>query len=219
MSGGLRRFVAGAAPPPPPAPEAKQLERCEMCAEPIGEWHGHVVDLEGRGLMCTCRPCALLFTKEGAGGGRFRAVPERYRYAADVPLAAATWDSIGIPVAMAFFFINSALERTVAFYPSPAGATESLLSLEAWTDLLAATPALGELQPDVEALLVHRQENGFEFFAVPIDACYELVGLVRTHWKGFDGGEEAWTAINKFFTGLRERSESVPVGEGAASHD
>jgi Family of unknown function (DUF5947) len=216
MSGGLRRFVGGAAPPPTPA--EPQVQKCEMCAEPIGEWHGHVVDVEGRGLMCTCRPCALLFTKDGAAGGRFKAVPERYRYAADVPLAEATWDSIGIPVAMAFFFTNSKLKQTMAFYPSPAGATESLLSLEAWTDLLAATPTLADLQPDVEGLLVHKAENGFECFAIPIDACYELVGLVRMHWKGFDGGEEAWTAIHGFFDSLRERSE-VMVPEMGAVND
>lgn len=209
MKGGLRRFVAGAAPPPPPTEQP--VERCEMCAEPIGEWHGHVVNIESRGLMCTCRPCALLFTKEGAAGGRFKAVPERYKYAADVPLAAASWDSIGIPVAMAFFFTNSALGQTVAFYPSPAGATESQLSLEAWTDLLAATPAMADLSPDVEALLVNKSANGFECFLVPIDACYQLVGLVRMNWKGFDGGEEAWTAINEYFDGLRERSERVMV--------
>ncbi|HEV7829381.1 MAG TPA: DUF5947 family protein [Pseudonocardiaceae bacterium] len=184
-----------------------------MCAEPIGDWHGHVVDVEGRGLMCTCRPCALLFTKEGAGGGRYRAVPERYKYSADVPLAAASWDSIGIPVAMAFFFTNSTLEQTVAFYPSPAGATESQLSMEAWTDLLAATPAMADLKPDVEALLVNKSANGFECFLVPIDACYQLVGLVRMHWKGFDGGEEAWTAINEYFDGLRERSEQVMMAD------
>jgi hypothetical protein len=201
----------GGAAPPPPSPSAEQGERCEMCAEPIGEWHGHVVDVENRGLMCTCRPCALLFTAEGAGGGRYRAVPERYRYAADVPLAEATWEAIGIPVATAFFFTNSALGRTVAFYPSPAGATESLLSLEAWTDLLAAIPALADLRPDVEALLVYKGDSGFECFAVPIDACYQLVGLVRMHWQGFDGGEEAWTEIHKFFAGLRERSERVTV--------
>jgi Family of unknown function (DUF5947) len=212
MKGGLRRFVAGAAPPAPPP--AERVEKCEMCAQPIAEWHGHVVDLENRGLMCTCRPCALLFTQEGSGGGRYRAVPERYRYAAGVPLAEATWDSIGIPVAMAFFFTNSALGNTVAFYPSPAGATESLLPLEAWTDLMAAIPALADLQPDVEALLVHKSERGFEFFAVPIDACYQLVGLVRMHWKGFDGGEEAWAAIHEFFAGLRERSERVEVADG-----
>lgn len=211
MKGGLRRFVAGAAPPPPPTEQP--VERCEMCAEPIGEWHGHVVNIESRGLMCTCRPCALLFTKEGAAGGRFKAVPERYKYAADVPLAAASWDSIGIPVAMAFFFTNSALGQTVAFYPSPAGATESQLSLEAWTDLLAATPAMADLSPDVEALLVNKSANGFECFLVPIDACYQLVGLVRMNWKGFDGGEEAWTAINEYFDGLRERSERVMVSD------
>jgi hypothetical protein len=211
VKGGLRRFVGGAAPPPPSA--EPQVQKCEMCAEPIGEWHGHVVDVEGRGLMCTCRPCALLFTKEGAAGGRFKAVPERYRYAADVPLAEATWDSIGIPVAMAFFFTNSKLGQTMAFYPSPAGATESLLSLEAWTDLLAATPTLADLLPDVEGLLVHKGESGFECFAIPIDACYELVGLVRMHWKGFDGGEEAWTAIHEFFDGLRERSERMAVAD------
>ncbi|HEX8935188.1 MAG TPA: DUF5947 family protein [Pseudonocardiaceae bacterium] len=212
MKGGLRRFVASAAPPPPPT-EQQPGERCEMCAEPIGEWHGHVVNIESRGLMCTCRPCALLFTNEGAAGGRFKAVPERYRYAADVPLAEATWDSMGIPVAMAFFFTNSALGQTVAFYPSPAGATESLLSLEAWTDLLAAIPGMADLSADVEALLVHKSENGFEFFAVPIDSCYQLVGLVRMYWKGFDGGEEAWTAIHKFFDDLRERSERVVVAD------
>lgn len=214
MTGGLRRFVPGAAPPPPPAEQVEQIERCEMCAEPIGERHGHVVDIENRGLMCTCRPCALLFTAEGAGSGRYRTVPERYRYAADVPLASATWDSIGIPVAMAFFFTNSAEGRTVAFYPSPAGATESLLSLEAWTDLLAAIPELADLQPDVEALLVHKSDSGFECFAVPIDACYQLVGLVRMHWQGFDGGEEAWAAIHQFFADLRERSERVAVANG-----
>jgi hypothetical protein len=211
MKGGLRRFVAGAAPPPPPTEQP--VERCEMCAEPIGEWHGHVVNIESRGLMCTCRPCALLFTKEGAAGGRFKAVPERYKYAANVSLAAASWDSIGIPVAMAFFFTNSALGQTVAFYPSPAGATESQLSLEAWTDLLAVTPAMADLSPDVEALLVNKSANGFECFLVPIDACYQLVGLVRMNWKGFDGGEEAWTAINEYFDGLRERSERVMVAD------
>jgi hypothetical protein len=215
MKGGLRRFVAGAATPPPPAEES--AERCEMCAEPLAEWHGHVVNVESRSLMCTCRPCALLFTQEGAAGGRFKAVPERYRYAADVPLAETTWNSIGIPVAMAFFFTNSALGNTVGFYPSPAGATESLLSLEAWTDLLAATPEMADLLPDVEALLVHKSEKGFEFFAVPIDACYQLVGLVRMYWKGFDGGEEAWNAIHKFFDDLRGRSEVVEPEGGSAN--
>ncbi|MQA15263.1 MAG: hypothetical protein GEV09_14165 [Pseudonocardiaceae bacterium] len=221
MRTGLRRF---ATPAPPAAEQPEQQEppapgeRCEMCAEPIGPEHGpgsghaHVVDVQTRALKCTCRPCYLLFGPEGAGGGRFRAVPERYRYAPSVPLAAATWESIGIPVRMAFFFTNSAMEETVAFYPSPAGATESLLPLDAWSELLDATPAVADLTPDVEALLVNKTDDGgFECFLVPIDACYQLVGLVRTYWKGFDGGEEAWTAIDGFFNDLRGFSEQVEV--------
>jgi len=66
-----------------------------------------------------------------------------------------------------------------------------------------------DLTPDVEALLVQRAGEGFECFLVPIDACYELVGLVRMHWKGFDGGEEAWEAIGGFFDAVRERSREV----------
>ena len=100
---------------------------------------------------------------------------------------------------VAFFFLNSDLGRVAGFYPSPAGATESLLPLEAWADLAAANPAMADLGPDVEALLVQRAGGGFECFLVPIDACYELVGLVRMHWKGFDGGQEAWEAIDGSF--------------------
>lgn len=190
-----------------PAPEA---ERCELCAVPIGDVHGHVVDLDSRNLKCACRPCYLLFTPDGSGGQRFRAIPERYRYTPRFHLADATWDEVGIPVRMAFIFTNSAIGQTVAFYPSPAGATESLLPLEAWRGVMADNPGLADLQDDVEALLVNRAGDGtagFECYLVPIDACYHLVGLVKVHWRGFDGGEEAWAAIDEFFAELRERSE------------
>lgn len=117
---------------------------------------------------------------------------------------------------MAFFFFNSALDRSVASYPSPAGATESLLSLDAWDAMREANPLLASVESDVEALLVRRPDRGsggFECYLVPIDACYELVGLVKMHWKGFDGGEEARGAIDAFFAQLGERSRPVPVGE------
>ena len=60
-----------------------------------------------------------------------------------------------------------------AMYPSPAGATESLLPLTAWTTLVADNPVLGQLEPDVEALLVNRVGESREYFLAPIDACYE----------------------------------------------
>ena len=68
----------------------------------------------------------------------------------------AQWDSLMIPINMAFFFRSSPEARVVAMYPSPAGATESLLSLEAWNEIADANPELQHMDSDVEALLVNR---------------------------------------------------------------
>ena len=220
MTSGLRRFV-GPQPEAPPVPgrdrekpRAAPGEACEMCAEPVGDGHSHVVNLDSRQIMCTCRACWLLFTHSGAAGGRYRAVPDRYLRDPSFRLADGDWEALQIPVRVAFFFHNSDLARVAGFYPSPAGATESLLPLEAWAEVVAANPVMTDLAPDVEALLVRRAGDGFECFLVPIDACYQLVGLVRMHWKGFDGGQEAWEAIDGFFDAVRERSRPVEAGAG-----
>ncbi|WP_412537727.1 DUF5947 family protein [Longispora sp. K20-0274] len=205
MTTGLRRFRA----PLPPTP---RVERCEMCARTLFAGHPHVVDTENRGLLCACPDCASLFALEGAAGGRYRRVPDRHLRAAGFALTDADWDALQIPVRMAFLFRNSALGRTVAFYPSPAGATESLLDVDSWDRVLAANPHLPPPADDVEAVLVRREPAGTECYLVPIDACYRLVGLVRTHWKGFDGGTEAWAAIDTFFEDLRARSRVVGTG-------
>jgi hypothetical protein len=200
----LQRIRAGRSVPKP-----RPGECCEMCGEPIAEEHGHVVDLHRRALQCACRGCYLLFTSEGAGGGHFRAVPDRYLAFADFRLSAAQWDALQIPVSIAFFFVNSTIERVAAFYPSPAGATESMLELDVWEEILAANPELGTLVPDVEALLVRSDsERGgdVECFIVPIDACYELVGELRRLWKGFDGGSEAHRALEVFFDRVRAKA-------------
>jgi hypothetical protein len=196
-----------------PAPETsqRQEERCEMCTERIDEReHSHVVHLEKRSLLCTCRPCALLFTEKGAGRGRYRAVPKRYLRDPGFTMTEADWNALQIPVRMAFFFHNSDLERPVAFYPSPAGATESLLPIEAWQEGLGATPLAGEMEFDVEALLLRQTGGVSECLLVPIDICYELVGLVRMYWKGFDGGTEAWERIDAFFAELADRARNLP---------
>jgi hypothetical protein len=98
-----------------------------------------------------------------------------------------------VPVGLYFVYRNSAEQRAVICYPGPAGATES--SLPAGTDL-------PDLQPDVEAVLVHDDEA----YLVPIDICYELAGRLRKVWRGFDGGREAREEIASFFTRVRERS-------------
>lgn len=226
MTGGLARFVAPRASAPagmPFTPRAPKPpgECCEMCAEALGPEHGHVVNLDSRRLMCSCRACYLLFTQEGAGHGSYRSVPDRYRVDPGFTLPEADWESLQVPVSLAFFFHNSSLGRVVAHYPSPAGATESLLDLAAWEAVAAASPLVAAMEPDVEALIVRRAQRGKgdaaagefdEAFLVPIDVCYELVGRVRMHWTGFAGGTEARVAIADFFDRLRARSRPLLPG-------
>ena len=136
----------------PRAPEPAG-ERCEMCSEAIADEHQHVVNVAGRQLMCVCRACYLLFTDSDAEL-RYRAVPDRYLAFPDFALDRLTWEALQIPVGVAFFFTNSELGRTVAFYPGPAGATESELDLDAWNAIAGADPRAGLLADDVEALLL-----------------------------------------------------------------
>ncbi|MET0415446.1 MAG: DUF5947 family protein [Actinoplanes sp.] len=189
---GARRTVSA-----PPADSASAEERCDLCAVSLGPEHPHLVDVRSRRLLCGCRPCALLFSDERADL-RYRTIPDRYLSLGD-PL-----DEVELPVGLAFVFRNSAQDRMVACYPGPAGATESELPLPAWTRLVERHPALATLRPDVEALLIRPADCHL----VPIDACYELAGTLRTLWQGFDGGPAAHAAIDAFFARVRQRSHS-----------
>jgi len=101
----------------------------------------------------------------------------------------------------------------VALYPSPAGATESLLPLAAWDEFVAGSRLVQELTPDVEAIVARRDADAGELFLVPIDACYELVGAVRRVWHGLDGGADVRDAIDAFFTDLGDRARELEVGQ------
>jgi len=204
--GGLRRFASPQVPP-----RTENEERCELCGEPlarsdgVGSGHAHLIDPQNRSIACACTACALLFTRPG---GKYRTVPDRVRHDPRAPLTAAEWAELQIPVAIAFFFVNSALGRVVASYPSPAGATECELDLGAWDRLAQAHPLLQALMPDVEAILVVR-EPAAETFLLPIDMCYALAGALRVNWHGFDGGTEVRQIMSAFLDDLRRRSREV----------
>ncbi|MFI1507133.1 DUF5947 family protein [Streptomyces sp. NPDC020597] len=204
---GLRRFVTERAPQP---------ERCELCAVQVPAGHRHLVDTEKRALVCACAPCGLLMEQPGAAAGRFRTVPDRYLADPAHHLDDSAWDALQIPVGVAFLFRNAALDRLVALYPSPAGATESELDPATWTDVLGGSRLAALLEPDVEALLLRRTDDGCACHLVPIDVCYELVGRMRLLWQGFDGGAEARAALEAFFADVARRARPVDEAERPA---
>lgn len=211
---GLRRFAGTS------ARAAMADERCELCGTKLtstvpsglGDGHAHLVDLQRRSIACACTACALLFTRPA---GRYRTVPDRVRHDPRTPLTDAEWAELRVPVGIAFFFVNSALGRVVAGYPSPAGVTECELDLDAWDRLAAAHRLLAALTPDVEAILVVRGQpwtsdgDGAQVFLIPIDACYSLAGALRLNWHGFDGGTEVRQILAEFLDGLRKRAREI----------
>jgi hypothetical protein len=153
-------------------------------------------------------------------GTKYKRVPRRVLSLPDFRLSGSQWDSLLVPISMAFFFRSTPDARVVAFYPSPAGAIESLLPLETWTEIEAANPVLTEMEADVEALIVNRvgHVRGFtapEYYVLPIDECYGLVGLIRANWRGLSGGTEVWQEIGQFFDGLKQRATVVKEEAGA----
>src|SRR5262249_2544686 len=184
----------------PSRARAPSETRCEFCGVDIEAEHGHLADLPGRAILCVCRPCYLLFTHEGAGGTRFRAVPTRFEILPQFAEAGDTWELLDIPIGLAFFFRNSTTSLVTAFYPSPAGAADYTLPLGAWAALGRTVPAVASLAPDVEALLVRRSATDIVALIVPIDVCYELVGLIRVVWRGLQGGDDVSRRIDEFFT-------------------
>jgi hypothetical protein len=201
----------------PAEPEAApEYESCELCSAPLDPRHRHLLDLRSRELMCACQACSLLFDRGAAGGGHFKLVPDRVTGLDEFELSDWAWESLRIPVDIAFFFFNSEEGRTMAFYPSPMGPTESQLGLEAWSGIEAANPVLATMEPDVEALLVNRARGARRQWLVPIGDCYQLVGTIRLHWKGLGGGKEVWGEIDDFFEGLDRRARPAAKAETAA---
>lgn len=203
----LRRFAR-------PRPVQERWERCELCCAALPSEHRHLFELATRNIVCACDSCGLRFQAEDAG--RFKLIPRDARALPGFRLADADWESLALPINLAFFFNHSLSNRVMALYPSPAGATESLLPLSSWRQIVADNPALEAIEPDVEALLVNRVAPARDYYIAPIDQCFELVGLIRAHWKGFSGGEEVWRNINGFFARLRERAGPFAAEENRA---
>ena len=185
----LRRLARGKA----------ATEQCEFCSAVLQPGHRHLFELATRKIICTCDACALRFENVA---GRWKLIPRDVRSVPRFQLTDAQWDSLALPIQLAFCFYSSAAKRVIALYPSPAGATESLLPLTQWENIVVANPCLAKLQADVEALLVNRLGVAPLYYIAPIDLCFELVGLIRLHWRGLSGGDSVWREIEAFFARL-----------------
>ena len=192
----LRRFV-----------RSSDSERCEFCGTGLVARHPHLIEPAARRLVCACEACASAVAT--TADRSYRLVANRARLLTDFQMTDAEWEALRLPIDVTFLFHSTPQGRPVAFYPGPAGATESLLGLDAWDQLIAHNPALSDLEPDVEALLVNRLDGAREYYRVSIDWCFALVGLIRTHWRGLSGGPEAWQAIGDFFDRLRGPAASL----------
>ncbi len=121
-------------------PAAEAEERCELCSAPLAEAHQHLLDPKKRQIVCACDGCVILFC--GQTGAHYLRVPRRIQRLVGFQMSELQWEALMLPINLAFFYRDSAAGRVLAMYPSPAGATESLLSLESWEEIVAQNRAL-----------------------------------------------------------------------------
>lgn len=204
--------------------ERAPQERCDICGAGLRPYHAHLLEPVSRQIVCACDPCAV--SEGNRQGTRYRRIPQDVRVLSEFQMPDALWDSLLIPVGMAFFFHSTPAGKVVVFYPGPAGATESQLDLTTWAGVTAANPVLEKMQPDVEALLVNRVGRARDYYLAPIDKCYELVGLIRVYWRGLSGGSQVWEEINAFFGRLQKlggtesnRLRENEPGDRTAEHE
>lgn len=186
--------------------QRKVVERCDLCSIELAPEHQHLLSVENRQISCACDACSILFSDNTK---RFRRVPRTGLFLPNFRLTDVQWNNLLLPIQLAFFFNSTPDGKVVALYPSPAGAMESLLTLESWEEIARENPILQKMESDVEALLVNRVREKREYFIAPIDECYKLVGLIRANWRGLSGGAEVWQKIEEFFDVLKRRSRLI----------
>ena len=163
-----------------------------------------MLHLEERRIACTCETCRALLQ----GDSPWRPTGTRTFWLPDLSLSDEMWARFAIPIGLAFFLTRSS-GSVVALYPSPAGATESELDLDAWAELVSANPQLQELEPEVEGLIVNRLVEPPQHAVAPIDECYRLVGLIKAGWQGISGGPTVAAAVDAFFAELELKAKAT----------
>jgi hypothetical protein len=190
-------------------------EVCEFCSVPLHSGHRHLLEMATRKIVCACDPCALRFENVI---GRWKLIPRDPQRLHDFQMPDPDWEALALPINLVFIFHSTPAGRVIALYPSPAGATESLVPISSWGALAKANPILEGIQADVEALLVNRLAESPRYYIAPIDLCFELAGLIRLHWRGLSGGSRVWEEMERFFTTLEARVAPFATRSAEVAH-
>ncbi|HEY5923201.1 MAG TPA: DUF5947 family protein [Kofleriaceae bacterium] len=167
-----------------------ELERCALCASPLGVLHDHFYDPRAREVYRACEGCAVIHPT--AHPARYRRIPRRL---ATVDLDAKRCLAVlGVPVSIVVVRLRDD-GRAIAEYPGPAGLVSSEITPNVWSALRAAVPAVGRLEPEVEALLVCSTLRGGMLCG--IDVVLEVLGELRAR-------PEAPAVVARMLAELRE---------------
>ena len=125
------------------------------------------------------------------------AYPPRVRFFRSFRMTDAQWDALMIPIGIAFFSRSSRSNRVWLSIRARRGRWNRCLSLETWDEIEQRKSDIAHDGSDVEGLLVYRVGTAREYYIIPIDECFKLIGIIRLKWKGFSGGMEVWQEIAK----------------------
>ena len=187
----------------------RTAERCELCSLEIASQHPHLIEPVARKLVCSCDACALLFS--GRAGSRYKRVPRQVRLLANFQMSDAQWDSLMIPINMAFFFHSSPDDASGGHVSQPGGRDRIVAvagSLErdrsrkirSWKKWSRTSKRYWSIASVTRAGFTQA-----EYYLLPIDQCYKLVGLIRSQWRGFSGGMEVWQQMRVSSANLRSK--------------
>ena len=86
-----------------------------------------------------------------------------------------------------------------AFYPEPDGRDRVAARARRVGELERATRCWRRSSRTSRRCSSTAPSGAREHWLVPIDDCFRLVGLIRTHWRGLTGGREVWAGDRGFF--------------------
>jgi hypothetical protein len=198
--------AADAQTPSAPSADAERApatdELCDLCQTTIPSDHRHLLNLVERRIECVCESCWAL----RSGDAEYRPTGGRTLWLSELRVPDDVWASFQIPIGLAFFMESTVAGCVVALYPSPGGATESELHFSSWSRMVELNPILGELEADVEGLIVNRLSEPPAYAIAPIDRCYALTGAIKANWEGISGGQGVGDAVASFFAQLQREA-------------